>query len=278
MKEDEKKEFPNFKDVWTHIPTPKGVNDLNTISDWIKTIIEKIDGTERRILIVDDEQEVLHSLKEILEHEGFYIEVATNGIDALDLLSRKSFSIVLSDIRMPAMDGIELCEICKNHPQLSRIPIILFSGYYDTFESAADFFLEKPIDSESLLRVIQKIFDKYEIPEEKRKIGEKRKKSKQFQVISIEKLSKPAKIQKLLNFIWVFQPRKIPLFKLSHNTELTIENLRILLNIIEKHDTVVIVEDSPILRELLKAEIKFLGGNSGRIFDTLEQVKKNFDI
>lgn len=278
MKEDKNRKVPDFKDVWTHISTPKKYSDLDTMSDWVKSIIEKVDGTERRILIVDDEQEVLSSLKEILQHEGYHVEVATNGIDALDLLSRKNFSIILSDIRMPAMDGIELCEICKNHPQLNRIPIILFSGYYDTFESAADFFLEKPLDSESLVRVINKIFEKYQTIEDKGAIGDKRRKAKRFEVISIDKMSHPAKIQKLLNFFWVFQPKKIPLFKLSHKSDLAIDTIRAILNIIEKHDTALIVEDSPILRELLKSEIKFLGGNSRRIFDTLENVKENFEM
>ena len=157
MKDEKEERLPPFKDIWTHVPMPKKFNDLDTVTDWIKTIIDKVDGAEGRILVVDDEQEVLSSLKEILEHEGYKVDTATNGIDALDKLSRKNFSIVLSDIRMPAMDGIEFAEILKNHPQLKRIPIILFSGYYDTFKSCADYFLAKPIESESLLIVINKL-------------------------------------------------------------------------------------------------------------------------
>ncbi|NVM53231.1 MAG: response regulator [Candidatus Helarchaeota archaeon] len=276
MKEDKNGRVPSFKDIWTHVPTPKRYDDLNTVSDWIKGIIDKVDGKERRILIVDDEQDVLNSLRQILEHEGYQVDIATNGIEALDKLSRKNFSIVLSDIRMPAMDGIELSEACKNHPQLNRIPIILFSGYYDSFESCADYFLAKPIESQSLLKVIKKIFKKYQISKEMQKIGETRKKAKHFQVILIEDLTRLPKLQKILDFIWVFQPTKIPLFKISYKLNLSIDKIRELLMIIEKQDTILIVEESPLLRTLLQSELTFMGGNPSRIFDNLEHVQRVF--
>ncbi|MHA1648868.1 MAG: response regulator [Candidatus Helarchaeota archaeon] len=276
MKEKRKEKIPPFKKIWTHIPTPDGTDDLNAVSEWLKSIIEKVDGKERRIIIVDDEHEVLNSLKQILIYEGYKVDTATNGIEALDKLSRHNFDLILSDIRMPAMDGIELSEICKNHPQLKEIPIVLFSGYYDTFESVADYFLAKPIDSESLLRVISKIFKKYQIKKEVEKIGVKRPKLKYFQEINIDNISNIADLQKILHFIWVFQPRHIPLFKISHETDLTIEKIRELLRLIEDQDTILIIEESPMLRELLKAELTLLGGNPARIFSSMEKVYEIF--
>ncbi len=276
MKDERDENLPPFKEIWTHVPMPKKYNSLDTVSDWIKTIIDKVDGTERRILVVDDEQEVLSSLKEILEHEGYSVDIATNGIDALDKLSRINFSIVLSDIRMPAMDGIEFAEILKNHPQLKRIPIILFSGYYDSFESCADYFLEKPIESESLLIVISKIFERYQTSKQKQKVGVTRTKSKQFEVVPIDKLTDIRGLRNFLHFIWVFQPNNIPLFKISHKLDLSLDQIRELLTIIEKQDIALIVEESPILRTLLKSEITFLGGNPNRIFDSFNGVKRHF--
>ncbi|MHA1266477.1 MAG: response regulator [Candidatus Helarchaeota archaeon] len=275
MKEEKNGKMPNFKDIWTHVPMPKKFNDLDTVSDWVKSIINKVDGVERRILVVDDEQEVLHSLKELLEHEGFRVETATNGIDALDKLSRKDFSLVLSDIRMPAMDGIELAEICKNHPQLNRIPIILFSGYYDKFESCADSFLAKPIESEQLLQEIRRIFRKYEIKE--RGVGVERKTHiKKFDIIPITNKTNFGTLQKFLDFTWIFRPRTIPLFKITPQTNLSIQQVRELLKIVERQDIALIIEESPLLRILLQSEISYLGGNPKRIFESIEQVKNYF--
>jgi|GEM_PF-448578 len=277
MKDEKEERLPPFKEIWTHVHMPKKYNDLDTVTDWIKTIIDNVNGEERSILVVDDEQEVLSSLKEILEHEGYDVDTATNGIDALDKLSRKSFSIVLSDIRMPAMDGIEFAEILKNHPQLKRIPIILFSGYYDTFESCADYFLAKPIESESLLIVINKIFEKYLTSKGKQKIGVTRKRSKRFEVISIGKLTDIFGLKQLLDYIWVFQPKRIPVFKISYDLDLSLSQIRELLHIIEKQDIALIVEESPVLRTLLKSEATYLGGNPSRIFDSIENVKRHFE-
>ncbi|TFG05053.1 MAG: response regulator [Promethearchaeota archaeon] len=276
MKERKEGKVPHFKDIWTHVPMPKKFHDLDTISDWVKSIISKVDGVGRKILVVDDEEEVLSSLKEILEHEGFLVETVKNGIEALEKMSRKDFNIVLSDIRMPAMDGIELAEICKNHPQLSRIPIILFSGYYDTFSSCADSFIAKPIESEQLLREIKQIFKKYEFGDAESELISK-KNVKNFEIIPIKAGLELNILQNLLNFIWVFRPRTIPLFKINPQSNLSIENVRDLLNLIDQQDTALIVEQSPLLLTLLRSEITYLGGNPRRIFNSLEDVQKHLE-
>ncbi len=279
---DEKKKLPHFKDLWTYIPISKLETSSDTVSEWVKTIIEKTEGVGKSILIVDNEINTLNALKEILEYYApdYKITTAINGIEALDKLSHGDFDLILSDIRMPMMDGKELSEICKKSPDLSHIPIILFSGYYNTldFESSADYFLAKPIDSESLIKIIKRIFEKYQIIREVQKIGESHKKLKFFQIISIEDMFDFSKLKNLLDFIWVFQPNSIPLFRISYKAKLNIEEVRELLEIVEKEDTVLIVKEAPLLRELLKSEITFIGGNPSRIFESLEDIKAQFDI
>ena len=165
-----KENIPPFEEVWENIPQDdkkihKSNNvefissEFDTVSDWIKNIIQKVDGDGRKktILIVDDEKDILDSLKELLAHEGYEIDVAINGISALDKLSHGTFDLVLSDIRMPAMDGIELCKECKANPDLNEIPVILFSAYYDEMKSCADKFLQKPLKSRLLFKVIDEL-------------------------------------------------------------------------------------------------------------------------
>ncbi|MFX1299128.1 MAG: hypothetical protein ACFFD2_30240, partial [Promethearchaeota archaeon] len=79
MKKDENEKLPHFKDIWTHIPPQKKYNDIDTLSDWVKSIVDKVEGKagkESKILVVDDELEVLNSLKLILEHSGYSVDTA----------------------------------------------------------------------------------------------------------------------------------------------------------------------------------------------------------
>ena len=65
---------------------------------------------------------------------------------------------------------------------------------------------------------------------------------------------------------------------MSHKANLTLDQIRELLEVIEKHDTIIIVEESKVLRELLKSEILFLGGNPERIFNDFKQVMSFFGL
>ncbi|MHA1785917.1 MAG: response regulator [Candidatus Helarchaeota archaeon] len=109
----------------------------------------------KRILLVDDDQSFLKSLHEILKLEGFIIDVAMNGIEALNKISKEDYDLILSDIRMPAMDGVELCRECKSHSNLKNIPFIMYSGVIDDIDTCADNFLPKPIESKELLNIIR---------------------------------------------------------------------------------------------------------------------------
>ena len=162
--------IPPFNEVWEDVAsTPKGrkekfnigkfiSNESSTVNEWIKSIIEKVDKEREKkcILIVDDEQLIRDSLKKILEMGGYSVEVAANGITALDILSKKDIDLVLSDVKMPAMDGMELFRECKSNPELKNVPFILFSGYYNKDTLQADYFLTKPIESGILFKTIKK--------------------------------------------------------------------------------------------------------------------------
>ncbi|HPZ36890.1 MAG TPA: response regulator, partial [Bacteroidales bacterium] len=107
-----------------------------------------------RILIVDDEKSVRETLREMLEYEGYEVVEADSGLQALDLFSQNSFDVVLCDIKMPGMDGMELLEKIL---QSYDIPVIMISGHgtidtaVDAIKKGAFDFIIKPFDLNRLL-------------------------------------------------------------------------------------------------------------------------------
>jgi DNA-binding response OmpR family regulator len=70
----------------------------------------------KKILIVEDERPLAHALELKLEHEGFSVAVAVNGQEALDMLAKQTFDLVLLDLVMPEMDGFQVLEKLKDTP------------------------------------------------------------------------------------------------------------------------------------------------------------------
>jgi two-component system, NtrC family, nitrogen regulation response regulator NtrX len=116
------------------------------------------------ILIVDDEKAIRKTLSEILSYEGYKIEDAENGEEALKKLKEKSYDVVLCDIKMPKVDGIEFLEKSKEiNPD---IPIIMISGH-GTIETAVEAvkkgafdYVAKPPDLNRLLITIRNALDR----------------------------------------------------------------------------------------------------------------------
>jgi len=117
-----------------------------------------------RILIVDDEQSIRETLKEILEYEGYEVEEAADGEKALSLVKKFNYDVVLADIKMPKLDGLEFLEKAKEiAPEL---PFIMISGH-GTTETAVEAtkkgafdFINKPPDLNKLLITVRNAVDK----------------------------------------------------------------------------------------------------------------------
>jgi DNA-binding NtrC family response regulator len=111
-----------------------------------------------KILVVDDEVALAEALKDLLVFHGYKVEFATNGISAIDLLDKNNFDLVISDIRMPMMDGMQLLQhINQNHRGL---PVILISGFSDydekmASEKGARGLVAKPMDIENLVKLVK---------------------------------------------------------------------------------------------------------------------------
>ena len=125
------------------------------------TAEEKSSGFKGNILIVDDLSENLQFLTDVLSKEGYKVRCFTNGIMALRTIHNKRPDIILLDIKMPGMDGYEICKILKADEMTSEIPVILLSALDETFDKVKAFqvggvdYIIKPFQPEEVIARIQ---------------------------------------------------------------------------------------------------------------------------
>jgi putative two-component system response regulator len=109
------------------------------------------------ILIVDDDVAGQLTLESILDGQGYVLEFAENGVQALEKISRLTPDIILLDVMMPGMDGFEVCRKIRATPSIAEIPIIMLTALDDKkslmngLEAGADDYLTKPYDRYELL-------------------------------------------------------------------------------------------------------------------------------
>ena len=138
-----------------------------------------------KVLIVDDEQSIRYVLREILEDEKYIVEDAANGQEALDKLHVEAFDVVLSDIKMPKMDGITLLEKVLEEGIDTQFIMISAHGTIDTALEAtrkgAFDFIEKPPDLNRVLLAIRNALDKKSLVSETKVL--RKKVSKKYDII-----------------------------------------------------------------------------------------------
>jgi two-component system nitrogen regulation response regulator NtrX len=138
-----------------------------------------------KILIVDDEQSIRFVLREILEDEKYQVEDAANGQEALDKLQKEAFDVVLSDVKMPKMDGLTLLEKVLEEGIDTQFIMISAHGTIDTALEAtrkgAFDFIEKPPDLNRVLLAIRNALDKKSLVSETKVL--RKKVSKKYNII-----------------------------------------------------------------------------------------------
>ncbi len=105
-------------------------------------------------LVVDDSMLIRYTVCRFLEERGFAVEAATNGEEALQVLSRVKPDLIVTDMQMPKMSGSELITALKSNPETAAIPLIIVAGRssgFDHSEKRADFAIFKDIDIEAQL-------------------------------------------------------------------------------------------------------------------------------
>lgn len=116
----------------------------------------------KRILIVDDEPDLVEVLSIIFRAYGYETELAHDGLTALQMIAERRPDLVLMDVMMPRMNGLEACRKLKEDPETRDLPVVLLTAKaHDADKSSglgagADAYLAKPFDNAQLLSIVER--------------------------------------------------------------------------------------------------------------------------
>jgi CheY-like chemotaxis protein len=118
----------------------------------------------KKIVLVEDDPVTLRLLEGILSQNDFLVRSAQDGQAGLALVRKERPDLVISDVLLPKLDGLGLCDQIKSDPELGRTKVILITAVYKNIalkhivrDSRADAVIEKPVDSASLVRKIKSL-------------------------------------------------------------------------------------------------------------------------
>jgi len=137
-----------------------------------------------KILVVDDEKSIRRTLREILEYEKFNVDDAENGIIALKKVGKNKYDVILLDIKMPQMDGIE---VLQHFMKITDTPVIMISGHgnidtaVESIKKGAFDYIAKPLDLNRLLITIRNAMDRSNLINETNEL--KKKVSESYEMI-----------------------------------------------------------------------------------------------
>ncbi|MBN2743768.1 MAG: response regulator, partial [Marinilabiliaceae bacterium] len=120
-----------------------------------------------RILLVDDEPDILEFIGYNLKKEGFEVSTASNGIEAVQMATSLRPHLILLDVMMPGMDGIETCEEIKKIPELRQTIIAFLTARGEDysqiagFEAGADDYINKPVKPKVLVSRLRALLKRY---------------------------------------------------------------------------------------------------------------------
>ena len=116
-----------------------------------------------KVLVVDDEQDILELIRHSLAKEGLEVHVAANGAQAIEQARKVKPEIIIMDVMMPVMDGMEACRQLKDNPDTKNIPVIFLTARSEEFaelagfEAGADDYIAKPVRNRVLLSRVKAI-------------------------------------------------------------------------------------------------------------------------
>ncbi|MDP4093582.1 MAG: [Fe-Fe] hydrogenase large subunit C-terminal domain-containing protein [Bacillota bacterium] len=132
-------------------------NVVKKLKEHVATTIP-VDAGSKRILVVDDEESIRKLLRQEFEDEGYYVEEAKDGIEAIDMIKAAVPDVIILDVMMPMMNGFDVAAVIKNDPRTKNIPIIILSIVEDRergFNIGVDRYLTKPININELMKEVE---------------------------------------------------------------------------------------------------------------------------
>ena len=128
-----------------------------------------------KILIVDDDENIRNTMKAILEDEGYIVDLAASGAEAIQKTKKSAYNVALLDIRLPDMEGVELLKLIKD--TVPRTRKIMVTGYpsmqnaISALNKNADAYIVKPVDIEKLLDMVK---EQLQLQEEEKHFSEQK--------------------------------------------------------------------------------------------------------
>jgi len=119
-----------------------------------------------KILVVDDDPTVLKLLQLTLKSDGYNVVTAANGEEALEVANREEPDLIVSDIMMPQMDGVEFCWMIRENSKIPTVPFIFLTARSETemelrgFRTGADDYIRKPFERKEFLFRVRSLLDK----------------------------------------------------------------------------------------------------------------------
>ena len=121
----------------------------------------------KHVMVIDDERDILTCLEELLTGEGYRVTGVVSGAEALDVLPNDPPDLVLLDLRMPQMSGLELLQaIRRTHPDLPIVVCSALDSYRNDFElvsAKVAAFLDKPMDLDNVLTTVRRLIGEGEV-------------------------------------------------------------------------------------------------------------------
>ena len=117
----------------------------------------------KKILIVEDEQDIAQLVRHYLEKEGFHISIAKTGLEALTLAASNRPDLVILDLMLPQLDGLEVCKTLRNKPETALLPIIMLTAKNEEtdtvigLELGADDYVTKPFSPKALVARVKSL-------------------------------------------------------------------------------------------------------------------------
>jgi len=227
-----------------------------------------------KILIIDDERSIRNTLQEILEYEKFEVDTAVDGLEGLEKIKLSAYDVILCDIKMPKMDGLEVLENIFKIREDATVVMITGHGSIETaveaIKKGAFDFISKPLDLNRLLITIRNAMEKTELVKETKVL--KRKVSKTYEMIG-----ESAEIKKIKDMIQKVAATDARVFITGDNgtgKELVARWLHEQSN--RANAPFVEVNCAAIPSELIESEL--FGHEKGSFTSAFKQRKGNFEI